>query len=212
MLAGNFKIHKDHVYTSQGIDVLKGAAIYGANGAGKSNFIKALAFLKETLLSGKLDAPPIKHKASEASLLKPTTFELEFATEKSTYSYGLYLDHHRVVEEWLVKLHPNEKDEIIFERKINDGIQSLELPDRYLATDEDQFRDASPRGSGVQDFRLRLGNCQLSARHRVGQGQVLEEALAIKNTNIVCDVSLPPCNPAWCTKILQNWGETTPGG
>ncbi len=78
--------------------------------------------------------------------------------------------------------------------------------------DEDQFRDASHRGSGVQDVRLRLGNCQLFARHRAGQGQDLEEALAIKNTNIVRELSLPACNPARCNKILQDWGEATPGG
>src|SRR5260370_42172634 len=83
---------------------------------------------------------------------------------------------------------------------------------RDEAADEDQFRDASYRGSGVQDVRLRLGNCQLFARHRVGQGQDLEEALAIKNTNIVRELSLPACNPARCNKILQNWVEATPGG
>ena len=60
--------------------------------------------------------------------------------------------------------------------------------------------------------KLWLGNCQLFARHRVGQGQDLEEALAIKNTNIVRELSLLPCNPARCKKILQNWREATPGG
>jgi len=140
MLAGNFKIHKDHVYPYNGIELLKGAAIYGANGAGKSNFIKALAVLKDTVLSGKLDVLPMKHKSSQEWLSKPTTFELEFATEKSTYSYGLYLDHNSVVEEWLVRLQPNEKDEVIFERKIHKGVQSLDLHDRYLETNEDKFR------------------------------------------------------------------------
>ena len=140
MLAGNFKIHKEHVYRTAGIDVLKGAAVYGANGAGKSNFIKALAFLKETVLSGKPDTPPIKHKASEESLLKPTTFELEFIAEKSIYSYGLYVDHHKILEEWLIQLHPNGEDEVIFERKNSSGTQSLELHERYLLTSEDQFR------------------------------------------------------------------------
>src|SRR5712692_11842174 len=70
------------------------------------------------------------------------------------------------------------------------------------AGDEDRLRDASHRGSGVQDVRLRLGNCQLFARHRVGQGQDREEALAIKNTNIVRELNLPACNPARCNKIF----------
>ena len=55
-------------------------------------------------------------------------------------------------------------------------------------------------------------NCQLFAPHRVGQGQELEEALTIKNTNIVRELSLPPCNSARCNKTLQNWEEATPGG
>src|SRR5712692_1877034 len=67
---------------------------------------------------------------------------------------------------------------------------------RDEAADEDPFRDASHRGSGLQDVQLRLGNCQLFARHRVGQGQDLEEALAIKNTNIVRELSLCPVQPS----------------
>jgi NifU-like protein involved in Fe-S cluster formation len=34
--------------------------------------------------------------------------------------------------------------------------------------------------------------------------QVTEEALAIKSTNIVRELSLPPCNSARCNKILEN--------
>jgi len=42
MLTGNFRIHKKHVYKREEIDLLKSAAIYGANGAGKSNFVKSI--------------------------------------------------------------------------------------------------------------------------------------------------------------------------
>ncbi len=63
-----------------------------------------------------------------------------------------------------------------------------------------------------KNVRLRLGNCHLFARHRVGQGQDLEEALAIKNTDIVREISLPSCNPARCSKILQNRREATSSG
>ena len=52
MLAGSFKTHKAHVYNVGKIDVLKSAAIYGANGAGKSNLIKAIDFLQETVKNG----------------------------------------------------------------------------------------------------------------------------------------------------------------
>ena len=37
----------EHVYSDADVPLLKLAAIYGANGAGKSNFIKAFDFLRD---------------------------------------------------------------------------------------------------------------------------------------------------------------------
>jgi len=140
MLTGNFKIHGEHVYTNNGIEILKGAAIYGANGAGKSNFIKALAYVQQLVFAEKLDSVPIKHKAAQEYLNKPTSFELEFVTSTSTYSYGLILDHNKVLEEWLVRLHPKADDEMIFERKLNGDKQIINLHEKYLITKLDQYR------------------------------------------------------------------------
>ena len=44
--------HKEHVYAQHGVDLLKTAAIYGANGAGKSNLVKAIAILQKVVLEG----------------------------------------------------------------------------------------------------------------------------------------------------------------
>jgi uncharacterized protein len=140
MLTGSFKIHNQHVHSHNGIEVLKGAAIYGANGAGKSNLIKAVAFLQTNILAEKLDFRSMKHKASKDFLSKPTSFEIEFISNDSTFSYGVVLDHTKVLEEWLVKINANKKDETIFERKIEGGKQTLELNQRYLITDEDKYR------------------------------------------------------------------------
>jgi nitrogen fixation NifU-like protein len=46
-----------------------------------------------------------------------------------------------------------------------------------------------------------------SLTNEMGQGQDLEEALAILNTDIVREISLPSCKSARCNKILQNWGR-----
>ena len=35
-----------HIYHAESLPVLKETAIYGANGSGKSNFVKALAFIE----------------------------------------------------------------------------------------------------------------------------------------------------------------------
>ena len=39
-----------HIYTDMTVPLLKQSAIYGANGSGKSNFIKAIAFLREFVI------------------------------------------------------------------------------------------------------------------------------------------------------------------
>jgi hypothetical protein len=43
------------------------------------------------------------------------------------------------------------------------------------------------------------------------QRQGLEEALAIKNTDIVPEFSLPPCTPVRCHKLPQNWWKAALG-
>lgn len=42
----------NHIYTEDEIPLLKVAAIYGANGSGKSNFIKAFDFLRGFVTKG----------------------------------------------------------------------------------------------------------------------------------------------------------------
>ena len=54
MIAGSLKTHKHHVYDLGKLDVLKGSALYGANGAGKSNLIKAIDFLKSVVVDGNI--------------------------------------------------------------------------------------------------------------------------------------------------------------
>lgn len=140
MLTGSFKIHSEHVFSHNDVEILKGAAIYGANGAGKSNLIKAIAFLKDNVRSEKMDLRPIKHKASTEWLSKPTSFEIEFITEGVVYSYGIVFDHTKIQEEWLIKILSSKRDELIFERKVTDGVQTLDLNEKYLASDEDRYR------------------------------------------------------------------------
>jgi AAA15 family ATPase/GTPase len=140
MLTGNFKIHKEHVYDADSIEILKAAALYGANGAGKSNLVRAVNYLKTAIEKGKITGLPIKHKSSSEWLKKPSSFELEFATNRSIFSYGLKIDHSTILEEWLVKVHPSGDDEIIFQRNVADKEQSLILNERYLKSEQDRVR------------------------------------------------------------------------
>lgn len=89
---------KNHVYTNEGIQLLKMAALYGANGAGKSNLIKALSFLsalckgmevfskndwyKTWYLNNRFKLPP-------RSSNEPISMLIEFSTQLHTYIYNI---------------------------------------------------------------------------------------------------------------------------
>ena len=52
MIAGKVRSKKEHVYDNGKIKLLKLAAVYGANASGKSNLVKALDFMKQTVIRG----------------------------------------------------------------------------------------------------------------------------------------------------------------
>jgi len=87
--------------------LLRTAVIYGANAAGKSNFIKAVKVMKEIVAdsaknSQRGDKLPIIHfKLCDSTIGKPTEFEVIFIAEGIKYQYGFSVTAERVMEEWL---------------------------------------------------------------------------------------------------------------
>jgi AAA15 family ATPase/GTPase len=141
MLTGNFKIHPSHVFQRHGFEVLKAAAIYGANGAGKSNLIKAIAFFKDIIEKGSLTELPPKHKAAPEMLAKPTSFEIEFLTVSASYYYKIEINGGKILNEGLMKTALDGEDEIIFERTTDIlEQQKLELNSRFLESEQDRVR------------------------------------------------------------------------
>jgi hypothetical protein len=137
MLAGPFKTHKHHIYKAGKVDVLKAAAIYGANGAGKSNLIKAFEFLQETIKKGGLSnsVNNKKFKLNKANELKPIEFEIEFSIGKKIYAYGVNFINNSVTEEWLYESGLTVDDKLIFERKVSKkGKPSIKIADKYKKT------------------------------------------------------------------------------
>ena len=47
-IAGSDKTHAENIEKAADVEVLKSSVIYGANGSGKSNFIDAIAFVKNS--------------------------------------------------------------------------------------------------------------------------------------------------------------------
>lgn len=133
MLAGSFKTHKHHVYNAGKVDVLKAAAIYGANGAGKSNLIKGIDFFQNIVKDGGISKSikDKKFRLNEANSDKPSTFEMEFSIEKKIYIYGVSIRHNNIVEEWLYESGVTTEDKMLFERTQNASKPTIKMADKY---------------------------------------------------------------------------------
>jgi AAA15 family ATPase/GTPase len=100
------------------------AVIYGPNAAGKSNFILAMEFVEETVLSSakaKQEGEPFRVKPFlfDANTEKePSEFEIHFMQADIRYQYGFTVSPRMVVNEWL-SVYPKGRPQVWFERKYN---------------------------------------------------------------------------------------------
>lgn len=112
------KGHINHIYTDHQIPLLKMGAIYGANNAGKSNFIKALKFIQQVVLT--------ENYLSEETFGKycyrltdnsssPIKIEVEFLQRQTYYIYSVQID--KVLhEKLLVSGIGRTEDKLVFQR------------------------------------------------------------------------------------------------
>lgn len=113
----------NHVYTDLcDVPLLKQAAVYGQNGAGKSNLVKAMEFIRAFAL----DKDFVKHIEIDKYfyLLKdnvekaPISLSVEFEYNKRFYFYEIEIGTKNVVKEGLYESFPKEgKLDLIYERK-----------------------------------------------------------------------------------------------
>ena len=125
MIAGKVRSKKEHVYEDGKIKLLKFAAVYGANAAGKSNLVKALDFMQRIIVSGLPEGHTDNYcKVMTESKDKESYFELEILLNDKYYAYGfeVILNQSRFTSEWLVELTSDNKEKLIFSRDIIKGI------------------------------------------------------------------------------------------
>ncbi|MBK2256668.1 AAA family ATPase [Francisella philomiragia] len=88
----------------------KSSCIYGLNAGGKSNLLKAIATMKEIVLtSDKLpdDSSQEKYNDFQPYLFdnhskdEPSLFEVVFAIGETKYQYGFKILNNKIIEEWL---------------------------------------------------------------------------------------------------------------
>ncbi len=183
MLAGSFKTHKHHVYNSGKVDILKSAAIYGANGAGKSSLIKAIEFLQESVINGGIykSVNDKKFKLDKANELKPTKFEIEFTVDKKIYAYGVSFNNLIVLEEWLYESGITIDDKMIFERKtLKSGKQSIKMSDKYQKTQKQKLLIELMEDNLLKSNELFLGKTnELKIKEITSAKNVIEKEIVI---------------------------------
>jgi energy-coupling factor transporter ATP-binding protein EcfA2 len=98
--------------------VLPIAVVYGANGAGKSNLVKGLAFVQRQVLFGSKPGRPILWQPfllGKDAPHDPSSFNLQLIGAKHAFAYGFRITSSVVTEEWLVLLREG-REIVVFER------------------------------------------------------------------------------------------------
>jgi len=124
MITGKVRNKKEHIYDDGKIRLLKLAAVYGANAAGKSNLVKAMDLMRKIILHGLPEGHTENYcKTAPHNIQKPSYFEMEILLSGRYFSYGfeIILSQSRFISEWLVELHANDTENILFTRDLEKG-------------------------------------------------------------------------------------------
>jgi AAA15 family ATPase/GTPase len=130
MLPGRFNRLPHHIINANGIELLKLNAIYGANGAGKSNLIHALAILKEFLMDGEMPIELITEtfKLDKESHLKDVYIGIEFIRDSIPFYYGITINQGIIIEEELqISGLGKKEDKTLFLRTDKSDKKELQL-------------------------------------------------------------------------------------
>lgn len=129
LAATSIKEHVDtNIFSTERLDLLKGAVIYGANASGKSNFIKAMSTMRRLVLQSfeqsstdELDIVPfLLNTDTEQSA---SFFETVFIIDNIRYRYGFEVDDKQIHAEWLFEA-PKNAERPLFVRE-EDGIEVM---------------------------------------------------------------------------------------
>jgi AAA15 family ATPase/GTPase len=124
MVAGSYPEHRETNTFDPKLPgfgrLVRSAAVYGANAAGKSNLLFALQFLQQLVLtsaaSEPLTSPPYNpFKLRKANRSEPSEFQVSFVQNEIRYEYGVSLDGSQIRDEWLME-YVNPRGRAIFER------------------------------------------------------------------------------------------------
>lgn len=126
MVAGKQTRHPSHCVTVNGKRLLKSSFFFVANASGKSNFVRALDFMRRVTLIG---VKAIRYndrffRIDSKYKEKPGIFQIDFIVENIVFSYGFAINYltREFCTEWLYRLDSSGKETCIFDRKQGETI------------------------------------------------------------------------------------------
>ncbi|RFM36824.1 AAA family ATPase [Chitinophaga silvisoli] len=115
------------IATDRGFDLLKTAAIYGANGSGKSNFIAAFGLFHHIIFNSFRDSLAKENerrrqfnqfRLNTASMKENSMFEISFIHDQFIYRYGFEIFGYIIKKEWLYR--KQEREILLFNRDLQE--------------------------------------------------------------------------------------------
>jgi len=94
-------------FKNRNYNLLRSAIVYGANASGKSNFLRAMAFMSRfvlnryKILQSTDSLPHVPFKLSTETENDSSKFEIVFFIDETKYRYGFELDNEKIYAEWL---------------------------------------------------------------------------------------------------------------
>jgi len=143
----SYREHKDHIIKVKDFELLKTAAIYGANASGKSNFISSIAVFRD-IVSNQLFLDEAGDDKEMISLfrLKPFLFseeknnQIEFEIvffSNRLFQYGFSIEGKKIKSEWL-----SIDNKTVFDREDDNltfGEDYKEILEKYRKMREDRL-------------------------------------------------------------------------
>lgn len=128
MKAGRAQKQKEHLIIDQKnkLELLHFSAMFGKNGAGKTNFVRAVAFLRNFVVFGSLpqDATSLWCKFYAENETRPSSFSISFIQNEVLYEYSVLVifSTGQITEETLTKITGNRKTKLFYRNQNNEYI------------------------------------------------------------------------------------------
>jgi uncharacterized protein len=157
--------HDDHVVPipDSKEKVLRAAVLYGANGAGKSNLLKALRYLKSVALwprkkNSGTGREPFRFAGPPDA---PSSFDVQFIAADKLYRFGFKVDDQRITEEWLLQV-VGGRQRLLYERTTDENGKVAINPEGLKGASQKVVALATVGGPQNQSF-LATVNATLDA-------------------------------------------------